>query len=118
MNLNLPAVVGGVLCLVACNVADVDVTTSLAIYIEAGSAQTNVTDFNCDSPASKSLTVKTTTSLATLAVGTVDPVVAFSSSAAVNVQPVRLIDFGERYCVVLTLLCSPNRTPNVGAVCC
>ncbi|WP_434520652.1 pilus assembly protein TadG-related protein [Pseudomonas sp. AK181] len=114
LNLNLPAVVGGVLCLVACNVADVDVTTSLAIYIEAGSAQTNVTDFNCDSPASKSLTVKTTTSLATLAVGTVDPVVAFSSSAAVNVQPVRLIDFGERYCVVLTLLCSPNRTPNVG----
>jgi len=114
LNLNLPAVVGGVLCLVACNVADVDVTTSLAIYIEAGSAQTNVTDFNCDSPASKSLTVKTTTSLATLAVGTVDPVAAFSSSAAVNVQPVRLIDFGERYCVVLTLLCSPNRTPNVG----
>ena len=44
LNLNLPAVVGGVLCLVACNVADVDVTTSLAIYIEAGSAQTNVTD--------------------------------------------------------------------------
>lgn len=114
LNLNLPAVVGGVLCLVACNVADVDVTTSLAIYIEAGSAQTNVTDFNCDSPASKSLTVKATTSLATLAVGTVDPVAAFSSSAAVDVQPVRLIDFGQRYCVVLTLLCSPNRTPNVG----
>jgi uncharacterized membrane protein len=114
LNLNLPAVVGGVLCLVACNVADVDVTTSLAIYIEAGSAQTHVTDFNCDSPASKSLTVKTTTSLATLAVGTVDPVAAFSSSAPVNVQPVRLIDFGERYCVVLTLLCSPTRTPNVG----
>lgn len=118
LNLNLPAVVGGVLCLVACNVADVDVTTSLAIYIEAGSAQTNVTDFNCDSPASKSLTVKATTSLATLAVGTVDPVAAFSSSAAVDVQPVRLIDFGQRYCVVLTLLCSPNRTPNVGVVCC
>ncbi|WP_347170232.1 pilus assembly protein TadG-related protein [Pseudomonas salmasensis] len=114
LNLNLPAVVGGVLCLVACNVADVDVTTSLAIYIEAGSAQSHVTDFNCDSPASKSLTVQTTTSLATLAVGTVDPVAAFSSSAAVNVQPVRLIDFGQRYCVVLTLLCSPNRTPNVG----
>lgn len=114
LNLNLPAVVGGVLCLVACNVADVDVTQTLSIYIEAGSAQSNVIDFNCASPASKSLTVKTTTSLATLAVGTVDPVAAFSSSAAVNVQPVRLIDFGQRYCVVLTLLCSPTRTPNVG----
>lgn len=114
LNLNLPAVVGGVLCLVACNVADVDVTQTLSIYIEAGSAQSNVIDFNCASPATKSLTVKTTTSLATLAVGTVDPVAAFSSSAAVNVQPVRLIDFGQRYCVVLTLLCSPTRTPNVG----
>ncbi|KRP72483.1 membrane protein [Pseudomonas paralactis] len=114
LNLNLPAVVGGVLCLLACNVVDVDVTQTLSIYIEAGSAQSNVIDFNCTSPASKSLTVKTTTSLATLAVGTVDPVTAFSSSAAVNVQPVRLIDFGERYCVVLTLLCSPTRTPNVG----
>ena len=114
LNLNLPAVVGGVLCLVACNVADVDVTQTLSIYIEAGSAQSNVIDFNCASPASKSLTVKTTTSLATLAVGTVDPVAAFSSSAEVNVQPVRLIDFGQRYCVVLTLLCSPTRTPNVG----
>ena len=114
LNLNLPAVVGGVLCLVACNVADVDVTQTLSIYIEAGSAQSNVIDFNCASPASKSLTVTTTTSLATLAVGTVDPVAAFSSSAAVNVQPVRLIDFGQRYCVVLTLLCSPTRTPNVG----
>ena len=114
LNLNLPAVVGGVLCLVACNVADVDVTQTLSIYIEAGSAQSNVIDFNCASPASKSLTVTTTTSLATLAVGTVDPVAAFSSSAAVNVQPVRLIDFGQRYCVVLSLLCSPTRTPNVG----
>lgn len=114
LNLNLPAVVGGVLCLVACNVADVDVTQTLSIYIEAGSAQSNVIDFNCASPASKSLTVTTTTSLATLAVGTIDPVAAFSSSAAVNVQPVRLIDFGQRYCVVLTLLCSPTRTPNVG----
>ena len=114
LNLNLPAVVGGVLCLVACNVADVDVTQTLSIYIEAGSAQSNVIDFNCASPASKSLTVTTTTSLATLAVGTVDPVAAFSSSAAVNVQPVRLIDFGQRYCVVLTLLCSPTRTANVG----
>ncbi|AYF46630.1 hypothetical protein DXV65_03235 [Pseudomonas fluorescens] len=113
LNLNLPAVVGGVLCLVACNVTDVDITQSLSIYIEAASAQSYVTDFTCTTPATKSLTVKTTTSLATLGVGYVDPVAAFSSKAPVSVQPIRLIDFGERYCVVLTLLCGP-RTAGVG----
>ncbi|WP_339463912.1 pilus assembly protein TadG-related protein [Pseudomonas lurida] len=113
LSLNLPAVVGGVLCLVACNVADVDITQTLSIYIEAASAQSYVTDYNCATPATKSLTVKATTSLATLGVGYVDPVAAFSSSAPVTVQPVRLIDFGQRYCVVLTLLCGP-RTAGVG----
>lgn len=113
LSLNLPAVVGGVLCLVACNVADVDITQTLSIYIEAASAQSYVTDYNCATPATKSLTVKATTSLATLGVGYVDPVAAFSSSAPVTVQPVRLIDFGQRYCVVLTLLCGP-RTASVG----
>jgi uncharacterized membrane protein len=113
LSLNLPAVVGGVLCLVACNVADVDITQTLSIYIEAASAQSYVTDYNCATPATKSLTVKATTSLATLGVGYVDPVAAFSSSAPVTVQPVKLIDFGQRYCVVLTLLCGP-RTAGVG----
>ncbi|OPA95291.1 hypothetical protein BFW87_14710 [Pseudomonas fluorescens] len=114
LNLNIPAVVGGVLCLVACNVTDVDITTSLSIYIEAASGESHVTDFNCDAPVAKSLTVRTTTSLATLAVGTVDPVAAFSSAAPVDVQPVRLVDFGQRFCIVATLLCSPTRTPGVG----
>ncbi|PJK34992.1 hypothetical protein CWC48_07230 [Pseudomonas sp. S10E 269] len=113
LNLNLPAVVGGVLCLVACNVADVDITQTLSIYIEAASAQSYVTDYNCATPATKSLTVKSTTALATLGVGYVDPVAAFSSSGPVTVQPVRLIDFGQRYCIVLTLLCGP-RTAGVG----
>ncbi|WDU61689.1 pilus assembly protein TadG-related protein [Pseudomonas poae] len=113
LNLNLPAVVGGVLCLVACNVADVDITQSLSIYIEAASAEARVMDFSCVTPATKSLTVKATTSLATLGVGYVEPVSAFSSLAPVSVQPVRLIDFGQRYCIVLTLLCG-NRTAGVG----
>ncbi|MGY2272220.1 MULTISPECIES: pilus assembly protein TadG-related protein [Pseudomonas] len=113
LNLNIPAVVGGVLCLVACNVTDVDITQTLSIYIEAGSAQSFVTDYNCATPATKSLTVKTTTALATLGVGYVDPVAAFSSLAPVTVQPVRLIDFGERYCIVLTLICG-QRTAGVG----
>lgn len=113
LNLNLPAVVGGVLCLVACNVADVDITQSLSIYLEAASAESHVTDFSCVTPATKSLTVQASTSLATLGVGYVDPAAAFSSLAPVSVQPVRLIDFGQRYCAVLTLLCGA-RTAGVG----
>lgn len=112
LNLNLLDVVAGVVCLVGCNVADVDITQTLSIYIEAASAESHVTDFSCATPATKSLTVQATTSLATLGVGYVDPVSAFSSSAAVNVQPVRLIDFGQRFCL-LTLVCGP-RTPSVG----
>ncbi|SEU19083.1 Uncharacterized membrane protein [Pseudomonas sp. NFR09] len=112
LNLNLLDVVAGVVCIVGCNVADVDITTTLSIYIEAASAESHVTDFSCATPATKSLTVQATTSLATLGVGYVDPVSAFSSSAPVNVQPVRLIDFGQRFCL-LTLVCGP-RTAGVG----
>lgn len=114
LSLNIPAVVGGILCLVACNVTDVDITQTLSIYIEAASAESHVTDFSCATPATKSLTVSATTSLATLGVGYVDPTAAFSSSAAVTVQPVRLVDFGEKYCYVLGLLCNPGRTAGVG----
>ncbi|AKS06597.1 pilus assembly protein TadG-related protein [Pseudomonas trivialis] len=112
LNLNLVDVVAGVVCLLGCNVTDVDITHSLSIYIEAASAQSHVTDFSCATPATKSLTVQATTSLATLGVGYVDPVAAFSSSAPVNVQPVRLIDFGQRFCL-LTLVCG-QRTAGVG----
>lgn len=114
LSLDIPAVVGGVLCLVACDVTDVDITQKLDIYVEAASADARVTDFSCTTPATKSLTVKTTTSVATLGVGAISPTAAFSSSAPVDVQPVRLVDFGSRFCVVLTLLCNPNRTPGVG----
>ncbi|WP_233081268.1 pilus assembly protein TadG-related protein [Pseudomonas cremoris] len=69
LSLNIPAVVGGILCLVGCNVTDVDITQSLSIYIEAASAESHVTDFSCATPATKSLTVSATTSLATLGVG-------------------------------------------------
>ena len=114
LSLNIPAVVGGLLCAVACNVTDVDITQTLSIYIEAASAESHVTDFSCATPATKSLTVSATTSLATLGVGDVDKDAAFSSSAPVTVQPIRLIDFGQRFCYVLGVLCNPGRTAGVG----
>ncbi len=113
LNLNIPAVVGGVLCLVACNVTDVDVTQTLSIYLEAASAESHVTAYSCATPASKSLTVSATTSLATLGIGTIDQAAAFSSSAPVAVQPLRLIDFGQKFCIVATLICG-TRTAGVG----
>ncbi|WP_455825855.1 pilus assembly protein TadG-related protein [Pseudomonas graminis] len=114
LHLNIPAAVGGLLCLVACEITDVAISNTLTIYIEAGSAEAHVTDFSCATPATKSLTVQSTTALATLAIGDISPASAFSSAAAVDVQPLRLVDFGKRMCAVLNLLCSPTRTPNVG----
>lgn len=113
LNLNIPAAVGGLLCLVSCEITDVAIADTLSIYLEAGSAESHVTDYSCATPTSKSLTVQATTSAATLGVGTVSPT-ALSSASPVVVQPLRLVDFGKRSCAVLNLLCSPNRTPTVG----
>jgi len=113
LNLNIPAAVGGLLCLVSCEITDVAITDTLSIYLEAASAESHVTDYSCATPTSKSLTVQATTSAATLGVGTVSPT-ALSSASPVVVQPLRLVDFGKRSCAVLNLLCSPNRTPTVG----
>ncbi|KTC53014.1 hypothetical protein AO262_37245 [Pseudomonas fluorescens ABAC62] len=114
LNLNIPDAVGGLLCLVSCEITDVVFSDTFTIYLEAGSAEAHVTDYACATPATKSLTVQSTTSVARLGIGSIDATSAFSSSAPVNVQPLRLIDFGKRSCAVLNLLCSPNRTPNVG----
>ncbi len=114
LNLNLPVAVGGLLCVLACDITDVDITQALAIYIEAGSAEAYVEAFTCVTPATKTLTVKTTTSGATIAIGSVDAAAAFSSSAVVVPQPLRLVDFGSRHCYVAGLLCDPGRTAGVG----
>lgn len=114
LNLNIPDAVGGLLCLVSCEITDVVFSDTFTIYLEAGSAEAHVTDYACATQATKSLTVQSTTSVARLGIGSIDATSAFSSSAPVNVQPLRLIDFGKRSCAVLNLLCSPNRTPNVG----
>lgn len=113
LNLNIPAAVGGLLCLVSCEITDVAIADTLSIYLEAASAESHVTDYSCATPTSKSLTVQATTSAATLGVGTVSPT-ALSSASPVVVQPLRLVDFGKRSCAVLNLLCSHNRTPTVG----
>ncbi|MCF5024791.1 pilus assembly protein TadG-related protein [Pseudomonas lurida] len=112
LHLNLAGVVSSVLCAVACDSTDVEIANKLDILIEAGGAESRVTDFSCASSTTKSLTVQATTTVATLAVGSIDATSAFSSSAPIAVQPIRLIDIGSRHCL-LVVLCGP-RTPNVG----
>ncbi|KAA0949267.1 MULTISPECIES: pilus assembly protein TadG-related protein [unclassified Pseudomonas] len=113
LHLNLAGVLNAVLCLISCEYTDVDIASKLDIYIEAASGESHVTDFSCANPATKSLTVLASSSLATLAIGNIDPTKAFSSLVPVDVQPIRLIDIGTRHCVAI-VVCSAKRTPNVG----
>ncbi|ONH50470.1 Uncharacterized membrane protein [Pseudomonas cedrina] len=112
LHLNLAGVVSSVLCAVACDSTDVEIASKLDILIEAGGATSHVTDFSCVNNATKSLTVHATASPAALAVGNIDAASAFSSSAPVAAQPIRLLDIGSKRCR-LVVLCGP-RTPNVG----
>ena len=112
LHLNLAGVVSSVLCAVACDSTDVEIASKLDILIEAGGAESHVTDFSCVSSATKSLTVQASTTLATLTVGSIDAAAAFASAAPVAVQPIRLIDIGSRHCL-LVVLCGA-RTANVG----
>ncbi|MCJ7955049.1 MAG: pilus assembly protein TadG-related protein [Pseudomonas sp.] len=112
LHLNLAGVVSSVLCAVACDSTDVEIASKLDILIEAAGAESRVIDFSCVSNTTKSLTVKAATTVATLAVGSIDATSMLSSSAPIAVQPIRLIDIGSRHCL-LVALCGP-RTPNVG----
>jgi uncharacterized membrane protein len=95
-------------------------TSSIDILLEAAAADSHVTDFNCISDASKSLTTQTNSSLVKLKVGKIDATNAFSSVADVTVQPLALIDVGVITCTIPLLglgsaTCDPNsRKPFYG----
>jgi uncharacterized membrane protein len=95
-------------------------TSSIDILLEAAAADSHVTDFNCISDASKSLTTQTNSSLVKLKVGKIDASNAFSSVADVTVQPLALIDVGVITCTIPLLglgsaTCDPNsRKPFYG----
>ncbi|QJI19049.1 MULTISPECIES: pilus assembly protein TadG-related protein [unclassified Pseudomonas] len=112
LNLDLAAIVNALLCALSCERTDIDIASTLDIYIEAASGESHVTDFTCATSATKTLTAQATSSLATLAVGKIDPAKAFSSSTPVDVQPVRLIDIGTQHCTLLGG-CDPRKA-NVG----
>ncbi|MBC3779673.1 pilus assembly protein TadG-related protein [Pseudomonas sp. SWRI99] len=70
------------------------------IALDAGGAESYVTDFRCPTgnTGSKSLTAHTVTSVADLMLGKIDPTLAFSSAAKPTVAPLPLVDLGIVTC--------------------
>jgi uncharacterized membrane protein len=104
LHLNLGGAVSSLLCTLTgtCQVTDLRIlpTSTIDIALEVAAADSHVTDYNCASEATKSLTTQTNTSLVKVKVGMIDKVNAFSSSADVTVQPLALIDVGMYKCVL------------------
>ena len=75
----------------------------LSINLDAGGADALVTGYSCPSGSSgtKSLTVKAYTALANLNVGKINASQAFSSSSAVTVTPLPIVNIVSKTCVLL-----------------
>lgn len=104
LSLNLVDTINSVFCLLGAGCQQLDPkllpSPQIDIALDAGGAKSYVTDYRCptDDSGSKSLTAATTTSLADLKLGKIDPVAAFSSVAEPTVAPLPLIDLGIITC--------------------
>ncbi|MGE8410758.1 MAG: pilus assembly protein TadG-related protein [Pseudomonas sp.] len=117
LTLNLVQTLGSALCLLGAGCEqlypDLAPSSEIDLSLDAGGASAYVTDYSCPvngNSATKSLTVHTTSSLADLKVGKIDPTNAFSSSAEPTVTPLPLVDLGIRTCyqfLVLPGRCDP-----------
>ena len=110
LSLNLLALLQNILgCPLGCtrnNVTDIRILPApvrLDISLDAGGGASMVTDYSCVASAT-SLTAQTTTSVATLRIGSLGATAAiakanaFSSSALPTVSPVPVIDIGSQTC--------------------
>lgn len=80
--------------------------STVDISIEAAKASSYVTDFNCDSDATKTLTTNTTTAALVTKVGSISNKSAWtSSSATMSVQELPILDIGTTSCTVLPHVC-------------
>lgn len=100
LHLHLVGLLDPLLCLILkpCEHTDIKLFNGLDINIEAASAKSFVTDFNCANSTTKTLTVQAFSSLVDLKIGQINAINAFASSAEVDVQPIRLIDIGTQTC--------------------
>ncbi|WP_052027227.1 pilus assembly protein TadG-related protein [Pseudomonas sp. CF161] len=118
LSLNLAATIDSLGCLLGAGCDQIDPrllpSPQLSIALDAGGGVTYVTDYSCPTGAvgTKSLTAHTTTSLADLKVGKIDPTNAFSSSAEPTVTPLPVIDLGVWTCHKILGIgsCGPART--------
>lgn len=82
---------------------------SVDVSLEAGSASSYVTDYNCASDASKTLTTSTTTAALVAKVGSIPNKSAWAaSSSALSVQELPILDIGTTRCTSITHTCKPR----------
>lgn len=118
LNLDL---IGVLQCVLACERTSLSIASSLDIYLEAASANSYVTAYNCSSQATKSLTTQTSTAAAKLSIGSPPANGAFPSSIEINqlnylaVDPVKLISIDVTKCSVI-LLCGPLQVGKGGGL--
>ncbi|WP_455929952.1 pilus assembly protein TadG-related protein [Pseudomonas fluorescens] len=103
LSLNLVSTINSTLCLLGagCQQADLLVLPGnlpINIVLDAGAASSYVTAYSCPTgnAGTKSLTAYTTTSLASLNVGSISN--AFSTTLPMTVAPLPLIDIGTKTC--------------------
>lgn len=83
--------------------------SSVDISLEAASASSYVTDYNCASDATKTLTTSTTTAAVVAKVGTIANKPAWTSaSSALNVQELPILDIGTTSCGGFPRVCQPR----------
>ncbi|NWD50623.1 pilus assembly protein TadG-related protein [Pseudomonas gingeri] len=120
LHLDLATTLNSLICMVVggCQQLDPELLPSpqINIALDVGGANSYVTAYSCPigNSGTKSLTAHTTTSIADLKVGKINPTDAFSSSAEPTVTPLPLIDIGVWTCHGLLGTCGPARSAFAG----
>lgn len=120
LSLNLVTTINSALCLLGAGCQQLDILAlpgnlPLNIVLDAGGASSYVTAYSCPTgnAGTKSLTANTTTSLASLNIGSITN--AFSTTQPMTVAPMALIDIGTKTCHMIAFIgsCGP-RVPFAG----
>ncbi|MGB3127246.1 MAG: pilus assembly protein TadG-related protein [Pseudomonas sp.] len=113
LSLNLVTTINSALCLLGAGCEQLDLlllpgNLPLNVVLDAGGASSYVTGYSCPtgSAGTKSLTTTTTTSVASLNVGTISN--AFSTTQPMTVDPMRLVDIGTKLCHMVVVIGSCN----------
>ena len=118
LELKLDAVLKCVLS--TCDRTSLSIASSLDIYLEAASANSYVTAYNCAGSAPKSLTAQTSSAAAKLSIGLPPTNGAFPSTTVINqqnyleVDPIKLISIDVTSCT--SVFCGPREVGKGGTL--